>query len=73
MKQSEIRVGHRYTDGKGRERYIVENASASYFGSGRIDHDCVAYCKIQNDIAVHGRHVETRAAFARWAKEEVKP
>lgn len=65
MRASEIVVGRTYTDGKGRERKVLD-AQPGYF-----DYQIVSGPATFVDTeTIWGI---SRSAFARWAKEEVTP
>ena len=80
MKVKDIKMGHRYTNGKGWRLVIAdgdlrdEHEKRSYIDSDS-DSDLVRYRVTARNkdqpIRLGSEHRCTRAAFARWAKTEV--
>lgn len=75
MKKSEIRVGLRYSDGKGRVREVIDEGRGCCLSQYQDDWDCVRYrvvAKGKGPFKVEERHSTTRASFASWAKTVVE-
>lgn len=75
MKKSEIKIGAVYSNGRGRERKVIDRGDYPIV-SCQTDHDCVLYEIIKDGTKRNqsaGKRSEmTAASFANWAKKEVK-
>lgn len=72
MKTSEIKVGARYTNGKGSVREVTGQGAEFVLYDGQHDDDCVQWKCVGR--AKHGPAIGvsgsmTRNSFAAWAKE----
>lgn len=75
MKKSEIKIGAVYSNGRGRERKVIDRGDYPLY-VGQRDHDCILY-EIVKDGSKKNRSAGQRGhmtatSFANWAKEEVK-
>ena len=75
MKKSEIRIGHTYSTGRGRERRVIDIGPQYKLYDAQESVENMRY-EVVKDGSVRNRtmgaeHNMTLAAFAAWAKEEV--
>ena len=73
MKQSDIKIGHSYTDGKGNVRKVIGRPFMfnSYYLRFRIIATAVNRKRNVNYETINYEWDITLASFARWAKSEV--
>lgn len=74
MKKSEIKIGAVYSNGKGRERKVLDRGDYPMYGK-QIDRDCILY-EIVKDGSKKNRTASEQvrmsaASFCTWAKQEV--
>lgn len=71
MKNSEIEIGSKYTDGKGNVRMVIAVGSEYVLNSSQLELDNLRYrilSKKRGPYMVGSEHNSTRASFAAWAK-----
>ena len=76
MKKSEIRIGHTYSNGRGWERRVIDFGPQYKLYDGQESLENLRY-EVVKDGSVRNRtmgaeHNMTLAAFAAWAKEEIR-
>ena len=76
MKKSEIKIGHIYSNGKGRLRKVIDIGPQYKLYDGHRCDENMRY-EVINDVSKANRtageqHNMTLAAFASWCKEEVE-
>lgn len=75
MKKSEIKIGAVYSNGKGRERKVIDRGDYQIVPC-QTDHDCILYEIVKDgtkrNSSAGKRYEMTATSFANWAKEEVK-
>ena len=76
MKKSEIKIGHIYSNGKGRLRKVVDIGPQYKFYNGQGCDEDMRY-EVISDGSKKNRtageqHNMTLASFASWCKEEVE-
>lgn len=74
MKKADIEIGAVYSNGKGRERKVIDRGDYQLVPC-QTDHDCILYEIVKDGTkgnASAGKRSEmTAASFANWAKEKV--
>lgn len=75
MKKSEIKIGAVYSNGKGRERKVIDRGDYPLY-TGQGDHDCILYEVVKDgskkNLSAGQRGNMTATSFANWAKKEVQ-
>lgn len=75
MKKSEIKIGAVYTNGRGRERRVIDRGDYPLY-AGQLDHDCILYEIVKDgskkNLSAGKNGRMSAVSFASWAKEEVK-
>lgn len=75
MKKSEIKIGSVYTNGRGRERRVVDRGDYPLY-DGQLDHDCILYEVVKDgskkNLSAGKNGRMTATSFASWAKAEVQ-
>jgi len=74
MKTAEIKVGERYTNGKGSVREVMNQGSQYKTNTWQTDDDCVVWLCVargKHGPAIGVSGMMTRNGFAAWAKERV--
>lgn len=77
MKKADIVIGCVYTNGKGRERQILDRTQDGKYAlyAGQTEQDCVFYEVVKDgtkkNLSAGNRGVMTATSFASWAKAEV--
>lgn len=69
--KSEIAIGKVYSNGKGRQRLVVDMGPQYKAYSGQVSTENLCYAPIKNGEPADKRENMTVAAFASWAKEIV--
>lgn len=76
MKKSDILIGRIYTNGKGRERKVLDRTQDGTYRvyDGQLDSDCVLYEIVKDgskkNLTAGKTSVMSAAAFSAWAKKE---
>lgn len=76
MRKYQIRIGRRYTDGKGNVREVVGVGPQFTLYNGQAETDNLRYRlvrKVRGPFTVGAERNSTRASFAAWAKGDVTP
>lgn len=75
MKKSEIKIGAVYTNGRGRERKVVDRGDYPLYPS-QTDRDCILYEIVKDgskkNLTAGKSGRMTATSFASWAKEEAR-
>ena len=75
MKKTDIEIGTVYSNGKGRERKVIDRGDYPLY-AGQGDHDCILYEIVKDGTkknASAGKRSEmTAVSFANWAKYKVE-
>ena len=75
MKKSEIKIGAVYSNGRGRERKVIDRGDYPLY-AGQGDHDCILYEIVKDwskkNLSAGQRGNMTATSFANWVKEEVE-
>lgn len=75
MRKSEIKVGATYTNGRGRERRVIDRGDYPLY-AGQLDRDCILYEIVKDgskkNLSAGEKGQMSAASFAAWAKAEVQ-
>jgi len=75
VRKADIRVGERYTDGKGNAREVISEGPEFTLYRGQAEKDNLRYrvvAKRLGPLTVGEERNSTRASFASWARDRVR-
>lgn len=73
MRRNDIKVGHKYTNGKGAIREVIAEGPEFKVFPSQEDCDCIQYLQLEQNRGpnrIGGKYNITRQRFANWAVRE---